>query len=324
MAIGRKISPEESLASIAPGKPVPPENQKNSGPPPLPEQEQARVSQFTPRTPKYSLGDIILADVVRQEVETLLSRIANHDLIYEQWGFSKVDPQGKNIAVNFYGLPGTGKTMLAEALAAKLGKLIIEVNYAEIESKYVGETAKNIVAAFKEAKLADAVLFFDEADSILGRRLTNVTQSADHGVNVSRSVMLKQMDDFAGIVVFATNLAKNFDSAFVRRILQHINVLPPDSAGRKQLWTLMVSPQVPGQAQIDYDYLAKMSDGLTGGQIKNATLLALSKLASNADSKRRLTNEEVLIAIEHIRKAHRDVGENQSEWKEVSPSSIKL
>jgi SpoVK/Ycf46/Vps4 family AAA+-type ATPase len=324
MSIGRKIPAEESLARLQEGKATVVNGEKALSPPPLPNDGETKTSQFTARVPKFTLEHIILSDAVRQEVETLLSRIANHDLIYEQWEFSKVDPQGKNIAVNFYGLPGTGKTMLAEALAARLGKLIIEVNYAEIESKYVGDTAKNIVSSFQEAKKEGAVLFFDEADSILGRRLTNVTQSADHGVNVSRSVMLKQMDDFAGVVVFATNLAKNFDSAFVRRILQHVQVLPPDFPGRKQIWLRMISRPVPGHNQIDFDSLAKESEGLTGGQIKNAALLSLSRLASETDPKRGLTNSSVLLAIDNIRKAQRDVGDSQGEWKELAPTPIKL
>jgi SpoVK/Ycf46/Vps4 family AAA+-type ATPase len=325
MPIGRKISPEESLASLETGKnnvPASDELPPLPSPPPLPIQGKDRVNQFQSRLPKCQLKDIVLADSVRQEVNTLLSRIANHDLIYNAWGFSKVDPQGKNIAVNFYGLPGTGKTMLADALASALHKPIIEVNYAEIESKYVGETAKNIVAAFNQAKLEEAVLFFDEADSILGRRLTNVTQSADHGVNVSRSVMLKQLDDFTGIVVFATNLAKNFDTAFVRRILQHVHVLPPDDKARLELWQIMITSAVPGRASIDFDTLVKSSHGMTGGLIKNATLLALSQLADRKEPHRLIKNEDLLAAIENVKRAHEDVGDGESvsQWKEILPS----
>jgi SpoVK/Ycf46/Vps4 family AAA+-type ATPase len=267
-----------------------------------------KLATFESRKPKFRMEEVILPASVRQEITTLKSRITNHDLIYRQWGFEAIDHKGINMAVNLYGPPGTGKTMCAEALAADFGKPILEVNYAEIESKYVGDTPKNIVAAFRAAKQDSAVLFFDEADSILGRRLTNVTQSADHGVNASRSVMLKQLDEFDGIVVFATNLARNYDGAFVRRILMHVYVAPPDESCRLLLWRRMISPKVPGVEAVDFATLAKESDGLTGGLIKNATLLALSELAEQPCSERRLSTDHVRRAIGMVRRSHEEVG----------------
>ncbi len=208
----------------------------------------------------------------------------------------------------FYGLPGTGKTLCAEALTAELGKNVIEVNYAEIESKYVGETPKNIRAAFRRAQETDSVLFFDEADSILGRRMTNVTQAADHGVNVSRAVMLKQLDAFTGVVIFATNLAKNFDGAFVRRILQHIEVPPPDTEGRLAIWKKMFSSVVPGRDTIDWQTVAIDSDGLVGGEIKNAVIISLSEVANRSGSERTLKMDDLKKAIEDVRRAKKDIG----------------
>ena len=271
--------------------------------------------RFIARSPKYRMQDIILSESVRSEIDTLCSRIRNHSLIYDEWEFKSVDANGRNVAVNFYGPPGTGKTMCAEALAGLLGRDLIEVNYAEIESKYVGETPKNIVAAFDQAKKREALLFFDEADSILGRRMTNVTQSADHGVNVSRAVMLKQLDSFPGIVVFATNLAKNFDGAFVRRILQHVLVGPPDAGCRLRLWRKMLSPRVPGTENLNYDTLADESEGLTGGLIKNAVLLALSTVANRSPESRSISMKDLFWAIESIKRAQHDVGSVPEEWQ---------
>ena len=110
------------------------------------------------------------------------------------------------IILNFYGKAGTGKSMAAEAVAKALGKKIYHINYSELESKYVGETPKNIRKAFECATRDDAMLIFDEADSFLGKRLTSVTQSADYGVNITRSVLLMELEKFAGVVVFTTNL----------------------------------------------------------------------------------------------------------------------
>lgn len=165
---------------------------------------------------------MVLSKETAQEIDSVCAKIEYHSVLYDEWGLSTIDPRGDRVAVSLYGPPGTGKTMCAEALAHRFGKPILEVDYADVESKYVGETPKNIRAAFKRAQECGALLFFDEADSILGKRMTNVTQSADHSVNVSRAVMLRQMDLFSGIVVFATNLARNYGPAFVRRIPYHI------------------------------------------------------------------------------------------------------
>lgn len=109
---------------------------------------------------------------------------------------------------------------------------MICVNYAEIESKFVGETPKNIKEAFQFAEEKQAILFFDEADSILGKRFSNVSQSTDHAVNVSRSVMLLELDSFKGVTLFASNFMSNYDSAFVRRIIGHIEMRLPTEQGR--------------------------------------------------------------------------------------------
>lgn len=284
------------------------------------EQTLATAEQFKARAPYCTFANIILPQVTKKNIDVLISRIDNHDLLYKTWELSKIDPAGRNKVINFYGLPGTGKTLCAEALAHKLDKEIIEVNYAEIESKYVGETGKNIRLAFKLAAEKDAVLFFDEADSILGKRMTDIRQAADQAVNVSRAVMLKELDSFTGIVIFATNLAKNFDGAFVRRILLHIEVPPPDFEGRKELWKYMISKEVPGQESFDkqcpdeenkncWDKFAEKSDGLTGGEIKNAVIICLSEVAARfkGDSKTRIQQRDVLDAIENVQKAKEEI-----------------
>lgn len=134
-----------------------------------------QVEQFVPEQPIRTLEELVIPITVRTRIEAALNRIQFHDILYNQWNLRKIDPHRTGTAINLFGPPGTGKTFCAEAIAKHLMKKIIQVNYAEIESKYVGETPKNITAAFQKASEADAVLFFDEADSILGKRLTNVT-----------------------------------------------------------------------------------------------------------------------------------------------------
>lgn len=263
---------------------------------------------FRPRKPSFTLAQVILPEATREQVHELFSVVEHRDALYEEWGLKRIDPSGRRSAVNFYGPPGTGKTLCADAMASHFGKSIIDVNYAEIESKYVGETPKNIVAAFDEARETDSVIFFDEADSILGRRMTQVTQAADQAVNVSRAVMMKQLDSFEGLVVFATNLAKNFDGAFVRRIPYHIELPTPDESCRAELWALLIPEEVEGKSELDCAVLARESHGLAGGDIRNVILRAASRAIMRSGAERRMRLDDLLGAIARIRKAKEDVG----------------
>ena len=114
--------------------------------------EMERLETFLPKQPQRCLEDLIVSESILNQIQTTLNRIRHHDTLYNTWNLKKIDPQGRRTAINFFGPPGTGKTFCAEAIAHHLGKSIITVNYAEIESKYVGETPKNITAAFKESK----------------------------------------------------------------------------------------------------------------------------------------------------------------------------
>lgn len=275
--------------------------------------EDAKLSvSFVARAPLYSLKNLVLDANTSLRLESLRNRFATHALVYGEWGLGDLDPNGRHIAFNLYGPPGTGKTMCVEALAREWGKKIIDVNYAEIESKYVGETGKNIVAAFKAAVEQDALLFFDEADSILGQRMTSVTQAADQAVNVARAVMLKQLDAFDGIVAFATNLAKNFDSAFVRRIPIHIEIPLPDESGRLRILETILPDKVPFKTKVDMTGLAAQTSGLSGGDLKNIVVNAVSDLA--AQSWQAMDSHEITAVfvrqVDVTVKAKRDVGRN--------------
>jgi len=202
---------------------------------------------FVLETPRRDLSKLVTSDKTLQQIKNIISKIQNYDLLYNKFGLKDIDPSGGRTAINLYGPPGTGKSFAAEAIANALNKKIIRVNYAEIESKYVGDTPKNIKLLFSEAKKADAILIFDEADSILGNRLSNVSQSTDHAVNVSKSVMLLELDNFSGITIFTTNFGSNYDSAFVRRIIGHIKFTLPNSENRKKLFRGMIPNKLPIQ-----------------------------------------------------------------------------
>ena len=274
------------------------------------EEEASSSLSFKARAPICSFDLLILSEQTRKRIDSLLIRIRYHQVLYEEWNLKKIDPQGKHVAVNFYGPSGTGKTMCAEALAAALGKQIIEVSYAEMESKYVGETSKNIEAAFHAAAQQDAVLFFDEADSLLGKRLSHVTQASDHAVNTSRSVMLKQLDKFEGIVVFATNLAESFDRAFVRRILEHIELPLPEAEERLRLWQHFLVPQIEGRNELEWNELVSTTEGFSGGLILDAVKLACARavcVASEEDNPR-MKQSFLRESIEQISASRQVVG----------------
>jgi SpoVK/Ycf46/Vps4 family AAA+-type ATPase len=268
-----------------------------------------RLSMFIVERPRRQLKDLIIPQSTMNQLSSLLTKIKYHHVLYNDFGLGEIDPYGGRTAVNLYGPPGTGKSFAAEAIAHELGMGIIRANYAEIESKYVGETAKNIKAAFQKAEETKALLFFDEADSILGRRLSNVAQSTDHAVNVSRSVMLLELDHFSGVTVFATNLASNYDTAFIRRILGHIEMPLPDAAARARLWRYHIPGRLPIQLEDDdWDHLVRATDGLAGGDILNIVVYAASMALEREGIVCRITLDDFLWAVEASRRAKQEIG----------------
>ena len=233
--------------------------------------------EFYPEEPKYSFDEIILPQSVKDKILDVANYAENSKKVFEEWGLQVVYKQSRRIGINLYGEPGTGKTMAAHAIAKHLGRKILAVNYADIESKYVGETPKNIRKAFEAAAATNSILFFDEADAILSKRVTNMSSATDVSVNQTRSVMLMVMNDYQDFVIFATNFISNFDPAFMRRISTHIEFKLPDLDCRKKLWSHYILPTMPNN--IDIDELAEKYDGLSGSDISNAVLMAAFKAA---------------------------------------------
>ena len=229
-----------------------------------------------PLEPKYNFNQMVLNESVKSSLESCSTMIKNMDKIYKEWGFEEIDPVQKSV-LNFFGPPGTGKTMAAHAIAAELGRKILAVNYAEIESKFVGDAPKNLISAFEIAKKESCVLFFDEADSFLGKRITSVSSSSDQAVNSLRSQMLILLETFDITVIFATNLNENYDKAFDSRILCSIKFELPDRELRKQSIAKMIPSKAPINREILTDELLyKLSDlteGFSHRELKNVALL---------------------------------------------------
>lgn len=230
------------------------------------------LPQFVPVKPKYNFSQIILPESVKKEIMNSLAVIKYNKLIYDDWGFGEIESTPRSI-LNFYGPPGTGKSMCAHAIASELKKPLLALNYADIESKYVGEAAKNLKKAFETAEQLGAVMFFDEADSFLGKRIENVTTGSDQALNSLRSQMLIYLENFSGVVLFATNLVTNFDRAFESRILNHIKFELPNKEARAEIIKKMIPEKLPKDRDFTHeDYLAasELIEGMSGREIKTA------------------------------------------------------
>lgn len=257
--------------------------------------------KFIPGNPRHNFDKIVLSPAIKEDICDAIKIIKCKDLIYNEWGFGEVDDIPRSI-LNFYGEPGTGKTMCAHAIAHSLDKKILEMNYADIESKYVGEAPKNLKAAFDIAKESDSILFFDEADSFLGKRIENVSSAAAQGVNALRSQMLILLEEFPGIVIFATNLVTNFDKAFESRILKHIKFELPCLEARVDIIKKILPSKLPLAAPFTHEQLtaaAEIIEGFSGREIKGAILdLLLSKADIDNSSNIVITYEDFVTTLQ--------------------------
>jgi SpoVK/Ycf46/Vps4 family AAA+-type ATPase len=253
-------------------------------------------------TPARTLADVILPPQTRHALEMALAQVRNHTLIFRSWGLGERHTSGLGLTFNFAGPPGTGKTICAEAVANAVGKKLLMVDYAEAESMWVGETPKNIAAIFRRAVEQNAVLLFDEADSIATRRSVAGTSPYDREMNLAVNVLLRELEAFNGIVIFATNLASNFDPAFERRIRTHVLFEMPGLEERTQIWQLQIHPQkTPLAADVDFRKLAEQY-AVAGGDIKNAVIKAAAAAASEPgrDSDKEIAQRHFQSAMDKV------------------------
>jgi hypothetical protein len=258
-------------------------------------------------TPRRTFDDVILPASTYRQLNHALSQIRYHDLIFQSWGLGERHDTGLGLAFNFAGPPGTGKTICAEAIANALRKQLLVVRYAEMESMWVGETGKNVSAVFRLATEQDAVLFFDEADAIASRRFTSFHQGVQREMNTVVNVLLRELDSFSGVLIFATNLAVNFDPAFERRIRTHILFEMPDLKEREAIWRVQVHPRkTPLAADVDFRALAERFE-VSGGDIKNAVLKAAQMAAGEpgAEGGKRIHQRHFEAAMEEVFAAKR-------------------
>lgn len=273
-------------------------------------QEERLQGEYVPENPRYTRKQWIVSERISQSFDDAVALIRSRDKIYRDWGFEEVDPNPRAVLC-FYGPAGTGKTMGAHVLASELGKTIICAKYSQIESKYVGEAPKNLRKIFSLAKETESLLFFDEADSFLGKRIEHVTSGSEQAINSLRGEMLILLEEFRGVIVFATNLLTNVDRAFESRIISKIEFELPNAEARRSI----ILSKIPEKAPLDHRWeesqisqLVKISEGFSGRVIQNSILMGLVKAARRAE----LTGHDEI--------SFSDMEQSFREQKEISES----
>ena len=227
--------------------------------------------------PAYTWHDIVLPGDALAQLREICGRVTQRQRVLGAWGFDRKLSLGKGVNALFAGPSGTGKTMAAEIIAAELGLDLYRIDLSGVVSKYIGETEKNLERIFTAATNANAILFFDEADALFGKR-SEVRDSHDRYANIEISYLLQKMEEYEGIAVLATNLRHNLDDAFVRRLAFTVHFPFPDEASRQRIWAGVWPAETPLGADVDLALLAARFK-LSGGNIKNVALAAAFQAA---------------------------------------------
>ena len=224
----------------------------------------------------FTWDDLVVSDDQKRKMKMICDQVKYRSVVNEDWGFRKKSPYGRGLCALFYGSPGTGKTMAVQVMANELGIDLYRIDLSQLTSKYIGETQKNISALFNKAKNINAMLFFDEADSMFAKR-SEVKDSNDRYANADTAFLLQKLEDYEGITILATNYVNNIDDAFKRRIKFMINFVFPTADVRLKLWKKILPDSALTDEQIDFEFFAENFE-LSGSNIKeiltNAAYLA--------------------------------------------------
>lgn len=237
------------------------------------EQIRASLDEYAVRR-KYNLTlqDLVVPPETQEDIEELFTAAKHRGTVLHHWGFAQKMSTGKGLIALFSGEPGTGKTLCATILAHELDQQLFQISIPRVVSKWIGETEKNIEKIFESARASHGILLFDEADSLFASR-TKVESSVDRYSNMATNILLQEIENFEGIVLLTTNLEKNIDKAFQRRIGFKVNFPFPEAQYRAHIWQTLIPTACPLDDDIDWDDLGERFE-LSGGHIKNAVLRA--------------------------------------------------
>lgn len=221
----------------------------------------------------FTWDDLKLAREEKETLRDLCNRVKNKHIVMSEWGFSRKLPYGAGVSAVFAGPPGTGKTMAAQVVANELNMELYQIDLSQVVDKYIGETEKNIRLIFDQAKKSNSILFFDEADSLFGKRVENAGNANDRFANIESSMLLQCIEQYSGISLLATNNYSAMDQAFVRRFKYLINFRMPDTGLRLEIWESVFPREVPLEEDVNFSWLAGQF-ALSGAYIKNIALSA--------------------------------------------------
>jgi SpoVK/Ycf46/Vps4 family AAA+-type ATPase len=278
-----------------------------------PEPEASPVGDLVFPDTRHDIDKLILHPEVKTDILAGLRALEIRADLDRIWNLSAIQPQQGRCILNFYGPPGTGKTRAAQGIALRLGKPLYQVDYSAVISKYLGDTAKHIKLVFQAARDQDAVLFFDEADSLLSKRVAT-GESCSTSINQNRNTLMQELDRFDGVVIVTTNLFENYDPALLRRIQRHIHFRLPNASMRRELFSLHLPN--PERVTADYAILASLSRGLSGGDILNVCVNAIYSGSVDADSERWVVTQVMLEReIGKVKKAKAEHSGEKQELK---------
>jgi SpoVK/Ycf46/Vps4 family AAA+-type ATPase len=219
-----------------------------------------------------SWSQIVLPAGIQDGVAELIARVRHRRTVYDAWGFDQITPTSRGLVALFQGGPGTGKTLLASALANELGLDLYRVDLASVLSKWIGETEQNLAKVFDAAEEGQAMVLFDEADSLFSQR-TEIRTSLDRHANHEINYLLQRLDSFEGVAVLTTNHGTAIDAAFKRRLTCCLTLPFPDAEARERLWRVHLPERLPVTGILDFADLARRYE-MSGGYIRNAVLRA--------------------------------------------------
>jgi ATP-dependent 26S proteasome regulatory subunit len=222
--------------------------------------------------PRYTWEDIVLPGDQITLLHEIVATVRGRPLVLDEWGVGQKLAASSGVTMLFSGDPGTGKTMAAEVMASELGLELYKIDLSGVVSKYIGETEKNLERIFGEAQSSNAILFFDEADAIFGKR-SEVKDAHDRYANIEISYLLQRMEAYEGVTILATNLRANLDEAFTRRLQFAVDFPFPDEHYRLRIWQTLFPPGVPREQELDFALLARRFK-LAGGSIRNILVSA--------------------------------------------------
>ncbi len=273
--------------------------------------------------PAATWEDLVLPDEQRELLREICMHVRQRARVYEGWDFESKGKRGLGISALFAGPSGTGKTMAAEVIANQLRLNLYRIDLSQVVSKYIGETEKNLRRLFDAAEDGGAILFFDEADALFGKR-SEVKDSHDRYANIEINYLLQRIESYRGLAILASNMKSALDTAFLRRLRFIVNFPFPGVADRRALWQkvflqddLVRGLPAPPLDTLDCDRLARLN--LAGGHIHNVALNA-AFMAANAGTKVTMPLIFQAARAEFI-KLDRPINESDFRWSEPPPSA---